>query len=115
MQSGHGLIYVCCQSKLLLHGAFCAFGPWINRQMQRRSLRFSDNSQFHLVITRRSERTSRSDAGVEGTWYLNGILIAQIPCEAVHPLIGGNCFWSLGAGRAFRPLFACFFFFAGKM
>src|SRR5205814_9350987 len=115
MQSGHGVIYLCRQSKLLLHGAFCAFGSWINRQMQRCSLRLSANIQFHLVIARRSERSPRSEAGVEGTWYLNGILIAQIPWETVHPLICGNCFWSLDAIRPFRRLFAFFFLPAGKM
>src|SRR5438094_896314 len=115
MQSRHGLIHLGRQSKLLLHGSLRALGPWIDRQMQRRRLRLAAHSYFHLIITRRSERSSRSDAGVKRTGYLNRIIVAQVPRETVHPLICGNCFWPLDAIRPFRRLFAFFFLFAGKM
>src|SRR5215475_14720186 len=83
--------------------------------MQRRSLRFAADSQFHLVIPRRNERSSGSDARVKRTGYLNGIIEAQVPCEAVHSFICRNCFGPLDAIGPFRRLFAFFFFLAGKV
>src|SRR5438034_6649331 len=115
MQSRHGLIHLGRQSKLLLHGSLRALGPWIDRQMQRRRLRLAAHSYFHLIITRRSERSSRSDARVKRTGYLNRIIVAQVPREAVHPFICGNGFWPLDAIWPFRRLFAFFFLFAGEM
>src|SRR5882757_821312 len=83
--------------------------------MQRRSPRLAASSQFYLVITGRGERSSWPDAGVKRTGYLNGIIVAQVPCEAVHPFICRNCLRSLDAIRPFRRLFALFFLFAGKV
>src|SRR5207237_518396 len=65
--------------------------------------------------TGRSERSSRSDARVKGTGYLYGMIVEQVPREAVHPFVCGNCFWPLDAIWPFRRLFTFFFLFAGEM
>ncbi len=83
--------------------------------MQRRSLRFSADSQFHLIIARQRERALGAVPGIKRARDLNRVIVTQIPCEPVHAFVGWNRFHALDAVRPFRRLLAFFFLLAGKM
>src|SRR5207247_8892066 len=83
--------------------------------MQRRSLRFTANGKFHLIISRERERPFRSLASIKCTGNLHRITVAEIPREPVHPFVCRNCFGALDAGRPFRRLVGLFFPPAWKM
>src|SRR4030095_16831823 len=115
MQSRHGIIHLRCQSKLLLHGGLCAFGPWVNRQIQRCGLRFATDSKFDLVIAGQSQWPLRTSAKVKRAGYLYGIIVTQVPGKPVHSFVCWDCLYALDPIWPFRWLFGFFFFSAGKM
>src|SRR2546430_10750580 len=84
-------------------------------QMGRRSLRFTADSQFYLIITGQRQRTLRTGAGVKRAGNLDRIVVTQVPCESIHSFVRWNRFHALDAIRPFWGLLAFFFLFAGKV
>src|SRR2546430_7581708 len=56
-------------------------------QMERRSLRFTADSQFYLIITGQRQRTLRTGAGVKRAGNLDRIVVTQVPCESIHSFV----------------------------
>src|SRR5256885_16347393 len=83
--------------------------------MQRRGLRFSAGTQFHLINARQRERTFRTGTGIKCPGNLRWIVITQVPREAIHSLVSRNRLGALDAIGPFRRLFALLLFFAGEM
>ena len=115
MQLRNAIVHLHRQIGLLLQRGFRTFCARIDREMQRRSLRFAADGQLHLVIAGQGEGSFWSVAGIKCSGNLYWIIVAQIPCEPVHPFVSWNCLRALDPIRPFRWLLTLSFLFAGKM
>ena len=115
VQLGNAFRHLGGEGKVLRQLGLRALGARIDDQMEGRGLTFPAGRQFDGVVAGEGEGTLGAVACIKRARHLDRFVVAQIPGETIHALIGRNYLRFHHPVGPFRRLFVFLFLLTGKM